>query len=70
MGATMKDLGIDRWAPEDRERLAREILASLDAPPRRLTAAEWAQHDAELDSFSEVDLEDWDDVCSTSEASA
>jgi len=71
MGTTMKDLGIDRWSPAERERLPREIWASLQdaSPVRPLSMAELAQHDAELDSFCDIDL-GWDEVFATSEASA
>ena len=55
MGATMKDLGIDRLSPEEQVALALEIWESLgEARPRaRLTAeqqVELARRDAELDA--------------------
>lgn len=55
MGTTMKELGIDRLAPDQRVNLALEIWESLgDArPAARPTAeqrAELARRDAELDA--------------------
>jgi putative addiction module component (TIGR02574 family) len=55
MAPMMKELGIDRLAPEQRAAFALEIWESLrDArPPARLTAeqrAELARRDAELDA--------------------
>ena len=55
MGPTMKDLGIDKLAPEQRVALAREIWDSLgDARPGGdLTESQWREigrRDAEMDA--------------------
>lgn len=55
MGPTMKDLGIDKLAPEQRVALAREIWDSLDAAGAAgdLTPEQWAEiarRDAEMDA--------------------
>ena len=66
MGPTMKDLGIDKLAPEQRVALAREIWDSLDAAGAAgdLTPEQWAEiarRDAEMDANPDSG-ETWDDV--------
>jgi putative addiction module component (TIGR02574 family) len=66
MGATMKDLGIDRLSPAERIALALEIWDSLgDArPTARLTGeqrAELARRDAELDANPAIALS-WEQI--------
>ena len=61
MSATMKSLGIDRLAPEDRVALALEIWESLgdNRPPARLTSeqrGELRRRDAELTANPEIAL--------------
>ncbi|HTU21889.1 MAG TPA: addiction module protein [Gemmataceae bacterium] len=72
MRPTMKDLGIDRLAPEQRIALALEIWESLgnDRPRGRLTdeqRTELARRDAELDANPGIALT-WEQIRASIEA--
>ncbi len=66
MVPTMKDLGIDRFSPEQRIALALEIWESLEdrRPPGRLTAgqrAEIARRNIEMDANPGIALT-WEQI--------
>jgi putative addiction module component (TIGR02574 family) len=72
MGPTMKELGIDRFSPEQRIALALEIWESLGdgRPPGRLTAeqrAEMARRNVELDANPGIALT-WEQIRASIEA--